>query len=64
MAKKSGKDVKPVTATEAEMKVVRLELPLDVHKAFRIAAAEEGVSMAVLARKAVDDLLAKRKGAK
>ncbi len=63
-AKKSPKGRPPMITTETDMKVVRLELPPDVHRAFRIAAAEDGVSMAVLARKAVDELLARRKGGK
>jgi hypothetical protein len=63
MAKKpKGKPAMIATETETEMKVVRLELPLVTHKAFRVAAAEEGVSMALLARKAVEEYLENRKG--
>ena len=52
-------------AEETGLKLVRLEIPPDVHKQFRIEAAKEGLSMAALARKLVEEWTARRKaGAK
>ena len=45
---------------ETGLKLVRLELPTDVHKQFRIEAAREGMSMAALARKLVEEWTAGR----
>jgi hypothetical protein len=56
-AKKGAKDV---IATEIEAKSIRLELPPDVHQQFRVEAAKEGMSMAAVARRLVEDYL-KRK---
>ena len=46
---------------ETGLKLVRLELPTDVHKQFRVEAAKEGLSMAALARKLVKEWTTKRK---
>jgi hypothetical protein len=64
MAKKrveaEGKKV-PTATQETGLKLVRLELPPDVQRQFRIEAAKEGLSMAALARKLVEEWTAKRK---
>jgi len=49
-------------AVETELKLVRLELPGKVHQQFRVEAAKEGVSMAAMARRLVEEWVAKRKG--
>jgi plasmid stability protein len=51
-------------ATGTELKAVRLELPVETHRELRIEAAKEGVSMAMFARKLVEDGLAKLRGGK
>jgi len=48
-------------AVETEPKSIRLELPADVHREFRIEAAKEGMSMASVARRLVEEYLAERK---
>ena len=48
----------PVTASET--KFVRLELPRETHRILRIEAAKQEVSMAHLARIAIDEYLARR----
>lgn len=58
------KTEKPMPATETEVKAVRLELPTDVHRELRIAAAQQDTSMAALVRDLVMDYLAKNKGGK
>ena len=45
---------------ETGLKLVRLELPTDVHKQFRVEAAREGLSMAAMARKLVEEWIAGR----
>jgi predicted HicB family RNase H-like nuclease len=50
-------------AVEFEGKSIRLELPPDVHQQFRVEAAKEGMSMAAVARRLVEEYL-KRKGGK
>jgi hypothetical protein len=52
----------PAVAEERDMMLVRLEIPTDVHKQFRVEAAKEGVSMAGMARRLVEEWVAKRKG--
>ncbi len=65
MARRQSKGAKQMTAVESEVKSVRLELSPDVHRDFRIEAAKEGQSMAALAKKLVEEWVAKRKqGAK
>lgn len=51
MARKKA-DAK-MTATEDELKVVRLALPESHHDEFRIMAAREKTNMAILARRIV-----------
>jgi hypothetical protein len=50
----------PATTQERGLKLVRLELPPDVQKQFRVEAAKEGMSMAATARRVVEDRVAKR----
>lgn len=47
---------------EPGLKLVRLELTPAVHRDFRVEAAKEGMSMAALARKLVEEWTARRKG--
>jgi hypothetical protein len=49
-------------ASGEKLRPVRLELPEDIHKLLRMEAAKEDVSLAALARRAVEDYL-KRRGA-
>jgi predicted HicB family RNase H-like nuclease len=55
---------KDVPATETEIKFVRLELPIETHRSLRMEAARQEVSMARLARIAVEEYLERRKGAR
>ena len=48
-------------STEQELKAVRLELPVDVHRELRIEAAKRDTHMSALARVAVEEFLARRK---
>jgi hypothetical protein len=68
MAKRSeqaGGKKMPMVAAETELKLVRLGLPESVHRQFRVEAAKENVSMAAMARRLVEEWVAKRKaGAK
>ena len=50
----------PATTEERGLKLVRLELPPDVQKQFRVEAAKEGMSMAAMARRVVEEWVAKR----
>ena len=62
MAKKRAeRTIMPAVAEETGLKLVRLELTPDVHKQFRVEAAKEGLSMAALARRLVEEWTAKRK---
>jgi hypothetical protein len=66
MAKKQAKRGRPVstTATEEDLKAIRLELPIDLHRELRIEAAKRDTHMSALARIAVEEFLARtRKGA-
>ena len=49
-------------ATASETKFVRLELPIEMHRALRMEAARQEVSMAQLAKIAVEEFLERRKG--
>ncbi len=60
--KKTEKEKMPATASET--KFVRLELPIETHRALRMEAARQEVSMAQLAKIAVEEFLEKRKGTK
>lgn len=54
-----------MNATGVELKAVRLELPLEVHRALRVEAAKQDQSMAALVRGLVEEFLAKKtRGAK
>jgi hypothetical protein len=59
-AKAENKAVPPI-ATAEQVRAVRLELPLELHKQFRIEAAKEDTSMAAIARRLVEEWMAKRK---
>jgi hypothetical protein len=48
------------TSQERGLKLVRLELPPDVQQRFRVEAAKEGMSMAAMARRVVEEWVAKR----
>ena len=50
-------------STEEELKAVRLELPVDVHRELRIEAAKRDTHMSALARIAVEEFLSRRKAA-
>jgi hypothetical protein len=60
MAKKPAARKADVSAEE-ELKAVRLELPVDVHRELRIEAAKRDTHMSALARIAVEEFLARRK---
>jgi predicted HicB family RNase H-like nuclease len=62
MARKSSPEKKNMEAVASETKFVRLELPIEIHRKLRLQAAKEEVSMAQLAKLAVEEYL-KRKGA-
>jgi plasmid stability protein len=50
----------PAIAEETGLELVRLEMPSEVHKQFRVEAAKEGLSMAAMARRLVEEWTAKR----
>jgi hypothetical protein len=61
MASKRSPKTMPATAEpEVKTKPVRVDLPPAVHKGLRKAAAEDEMSMAALARKVVEEYVAKR----
>lgn len=60
MPRRTSPKGKPVNAAGAVLKIVRLELTEDDHTKLRVEAALEGVSMAALARRLVEEHLAKR----
>jgi hypothetical protein len=64
MARKPAKGTKDMTAVETEAKSIRLELSLETHQEFRVAAAKEGMSMAAVARRLVEDYLKRKAGGK
>jgi hypothetical protein len=45
-----------------QLRAVRLELPADVHRALRLEAATQDVSLGALARIAVEDYLKRKSG--
>jgi hypothetical protein len=59
--KKAEKPKMP--ATEVEMRVVRLALPREDHKEFRKLAAAEEINMAMLARRIVQEWIARQRKA-
>jgi hypothetical protein len=63
MAKKrieaEGKKM-PATVEQPGLKLVRLELTPAVHQQFRVEAAKEGTSMASMAKRLVEEWVAKR----
>jgi hypothetical protein len=52
----------PVAPAETGLKLVRLELTPEVQRQFRVEAAKEGLSMAKMARRLVEEWMARRKG--
>jgi hypothetical protein len=50
-------------ATEVEMKIVRLALPRDDHREFRKLAAAEETNMALLARRVIQEWIARQRKA-
>jgi hypothetical protein len=59
MAKKSGENPKmPASATETELRSVRLQLPVDDHKKLRRLAADQDTNMAILARRVMMEYIA------
>ncbi len=59
MPRQKSEKGKPVDATGTELRSVRLELPPDIHKRLRRAAAEAETSMARLVRRLVEDFLSR-----
>ena len=59
MARKQARG-KPMPAVEAEVKSIRLQLPLDVQLRFRVEAAKKGKSMAAVARQLVEEWIARQ----
>jgi hypothetical protein len=49
----------PMQTTEAKMMGIRLYVPRDVHKQFRILAAQHETDMATLARRVVEEYVAR-----
>jgi hypothetical protein len=60
MARKQSKGPKMI-AVQTEPKSIRLELEPNVHQQFRVESAKEGLSMAAVARRLVEEYLARRK---
>ena len=57
MAHKQPEGTNGMTAVETKPQSVRLEIPPEVHRQFRIESAKEGLSMAAVARQLVEDWL-------
>jgi hypothetical protein len=51
----------PATEVEAVLRVVRLALPPEDHKLFRKLAAGEETNMAILARRIVQEFIARKR---
>jgi hypothetical protein len=64
MPRRQSTTGKPIDASGAELKSVRLELDAATHKALRVEAANQDKSMAALVRSLVEEYLAKRKPGK
>jgi len=64
MAKKRierGVTKMPAIADEPKLMLVRLELPADVQRKFRVEASREGLSMAKMARRLIEEWTAQRR---
>jgi predicted HicB family RNase H-like nuclease len=61
MPRKTSETGKPTDAAGTELKSVRVELTPSVHRALRIEAAKQDLSMAAYVRGLIEDHLAKRK---
>jgi hypothetical protein len=57
--KKTEQDPMPGTETQPDLRAVRLYLPADDHRKLRRMAADEETNMAILARRIVQDYIAK-----
>jgi len=59
MARKKAQDTEKtdMPAVEQKLRMVRLELPEDFHKLLRLEAAKRDISLAALAREAVEAYL-------
>lgn len=55
--KKPRVEKKDMDAVASDTKFVRLELPIEIHRRLRMAAARQELSMAQLARIAVEEYL-------
>jgi len=65
MARKKKEKPAVPAIEEATDKFVRLVIPADIHRDFRVLAAKEGVGMAVLASRIIVEFVeSKRKGGK
>jgi hypothetical protein len=63
MAKqRPGSKAVSITAIEEDVKAVRLMLPIPIHRALRVLAAQTDTNMSALARVAVEELLERSKG--
>jgi hypothetical protein len=61
MSPKQSKETRLMTVVETEAKSsVRFELSAEDHARFRVEAAKEGLGMAAVARRLVEDYMAKR----
>jgi len=61
MAKKTGEKPKmPASATQTELRSVRLQLPPEDHKKLRRLAADQDTNMAILARKVMQEYIARQ----
>lgn len=61
MARKQSEKKTPAPVDGADGKLVRLVLPQHVHQAFRVESAKEGVSMAAMARRLIEEWVSRRR---
>jgi hypothetical protein len=64
MALKTKGAAKMPATVETEAKSIRLELEPDTHQQFRVEAAKEGMSMAAVARRLVEEYLKRKTSSK
>jgi hypothetical protein len=57
---REGKKMSAI-AEESGLKLVRIEMPPEIHKPFRVETATEGLGLASMARRLVEEWTAKRK---
>jgi hypothetical protein len=58
---RDGSTKKMPAPVQAKTKPVRVDLALDVHQDFRVEAAKEGLSMTAMAKRLINEWVAKRK---